>query len=253
MNKKIIFIGIVCLFSIFLNVYLAFNDDPYSLLDQTRLLDQEIADGGFKWVGFYVNKHDDACEKCNYELWRLDEGQNQLMLIDDFWTNEYGSFEWGLNESGGVTFSRIIAGGHDAETTDIIYNRDGVRVLKMVRESSKDFVFDVQQGDRPELEVSPIVDGECVGEIEDWGVDYVHPKVNLEGVKLTYKSPLLGVAKDYYLDEVTELECESYDSSLIDPGMEIVKFDEEGIEFEFSNGKRGVVVLGEENEDVVFQ
>ena len=212
-----------------------------SILLETHKIDKKINNGDITWVGIDV-KGNDKNDARNYELWRLDE-TNKPLLIDNFWlSTPYSTIEWDPNENGGLNVRTTIAGGDAATMADIVYDNKGMEQLRIERESNKDFRFTFQQKQRGSVEVISLIEGTCKGVALYSEGEYILPEVTLKGVKLEFPF-VKNAIQDFTFTESTKIKCEQYDGLLIDPGMKILKFDDESIEFSFSNDQKGKIIL----------
>lgn len=212
-----------------------------SILSETHKIDKKINNDDITWVGIDVKRNDKNGTR-NYELWRFDKNKKPL-LIDNFWlSTAYSAIKWNPNGKGGLNVRVTISGGDAATMTDFVYDHEGMEQLRIVRESNKDYYFTFQQKNRAEVEVSSLIEGICKGEALYSSSGYMLPEVTLKGVQLT-RIAAKSTTEDFLFAEPTKAECEQYDGSLINPSMEILHFDDESIEFSFSDNQKGKIIL----------
>ena len=212
-----------------------------SILSDTHKIDKKLNSGNVTWMGIDV-KRNDQNDTRNYELWRIYQNEEPLM-IENFWlSTPYSDIQWNLNEKGGLNVKTSIGGGDAATMTDIVYDYEGIEQFKIIRESRKDYYFTFQQNNRAEFELSALIEGVCSEEALFESGEYILPEVTLQGVQLKRLAANRTV-EDFLFADPTKVQCEQNDGLLVNPNLEILNFDDGSIEFSFSNGQKGKILL----------
>lgn len=234
-------VGGVLVISILLNFLLYFNGVD-SILGRTHKVDKKINNSGITWVGIKTTPSDETAAS-NYELWRIGE-DNEKLLIENFpLSNPCFDINWSVNEKGSIDLLYTTTPCVDfAINTHIIYNAQGIEQFRMKQDSSKAYYFTFKQKDRAEYETSLLIEGTCEGYLPYSSEDYTVPKVLLKGVKLTKFAKLSG-EKEFTLAKPEEVECGVFDEIIINPTIETKVLDEEHIEFTLPNNQKGIISL----------
>lgn len=203
-----------------------------SILDKTHKIDKQITNDGINWTGINVQQSDkDSWDAENYyELWREDENGN-LLLLENFLMNFASTVSLEANPKNGINVSYYTGGPEGGITTNIVYDITGVEKLRIERETHKDYTFTFRQKDNVTYEVRPLLVEECGSEASE---------VMLKGVKLIKRH---GLEKEFKLTSPEKVKCGFFDGSNIDPGMEILQFNDESIEFKLPNNQKSTIQL----------
>lgn len=209
-----------------------------SILKETHKIDKEVDKNGITWLGIKTTP-DKGRVAANYELWRVDE-KNEKLLIENFSLSICDGINWNLNEKGGVDLRYMTSPCEAfAVNTNIIYNEQGVEQFRMTHNSSAgNFTF--KQDGKPEYQVSLIMDGACEGSVPQSSAEPSIPEVLLKGVKLT----TFRDGKEFALTKPVKISCGTgYGDAIIDPTITKPILGEEKIEFTLPNDQKAIISL----------
>ena len=214
-----------------------------------KVVDKELLNGDVKWVG-KTTPLVDGGDSSNYELWRIDKSQKELLVGEFYLSNHCYTVDWIL-KAGGVELQYSKSPCVDfAELTNIFYDSLGRERFRLYQDSSKAYEFSFQNLEAPEYKATLITEGKCEGQISNSIEDPVMPKVLLKGLKLTSTEG----EEEYLFNKVEEIECRNYDGYIINPAITVEIIDQETIQFTLPNSQKGTISLDSENDPrVVFE